>query len=312
MAEAGEIAARGQISAFLAMLRVERGASVHTIDAYRRDLSDAAAACGKQGLDGADEAMLRRYMHQLHDAGMSSRTIARKRSALRQYFAFLLAENIRDDDPTQLIEAPKAARPLPKLLSLDEVEALLAAARRMPPPEHLRMTAMLELLYATGLRVSELVSLKRGQIQQEQRSDGDGLFAYLTVRGKGRKERLVPLTNAAIEALEEWLAVRAGFVRGTDAGWLFPSRDSHLTRQRFGQLLKQVAQGAGIDITRVSPHVLRHSFATHLLQRGADLRVVQQLLGHADISTTEIYTHVQRAQLKELVEMHHPLADLAD
>jgi integrase/recombinase XerD len=291
------------IEAFLEMLAAERGAALNTLAAYRRDLESFAA-----GLDGALQAAseedIRRYLAQLAGAGRAASTSARRVSALRQFFRFLYAEGARADDPSARIDSPRRGRPLPKLLSEDEVERLLAAARQMEGPEGRRLVALMELLYATGLRVSELLSLPHPALSGERR--------YLVVRGKGGRERMVPLSEPSIQALGEYEAVRAHFVAGrpATARWLFPSRgkSGHLTRQRFAQLVDELAQAAGIPPTRVSPHTLRHAFASHLLARGADLRAVQKMLGHADISTTQIYTHVLQERLRALVEEHHPLA----
>jgi integrase/recombinase XerD len=303
------------IEAFLEMLAAERGASRHTLDAYRRDLGCFAAHLHASGDNragepaGADADALRSFLRAQAAAGMSARTAARRLSALRQFFQFLFAEGIRPDDPSLSIDRPKARRPLPKYLSEEEVDRLLAAAAERPGEDGRRMTALLEILYATGLRVSELVGLPLVAIGRDGRT--------LIVRGKGGKERMVPLTEPSMDALAAWLAVRDRFARAGSAArraarqaWLFPSRsrDGHLTRVRFGQLLKEVATDAGIEPARVSPHVLRHSFASHLLAHGADLRSLQQLLGHADISTTQIYTHVLDARLRALVANAHPLA----
>ncbi len=288
------------IDAFLEMLLAERGAAANTVAAYRRDLDGFAAFAGARGADGAqaDDRLVRDFMAALGRDGMAPRTMARRLSALRQFFRFLQAEGLREDDPTRLIETPRLGRPLPKYLSEAEVDGLLAVARARRGAEGARLVCLLEVLYAAGLRVSELVGLPLAAVARDP--------AFLMVRGKGGKERMVPLTDAARDAIAEWVAVR-----GNDgAPWLFPSRgrSGHLTRRRFGQLLNELAIEAGIDPARVSPHVLRHSFATHLLANGADLRSVQQMLGHADIATTQIYTHVLEARLRRLVEQHHPLA----
>lgn len=249
---------------------------------------------------------VRAHMKRLDGQGMTACTMARKLSALRQFFRFLIAERLRTDDPTAAVDGPKLGRSLPKYLSEGDVEALLAAAEARPGAEGLRLTALLEILYATGLRVSELVALPLTAVSR------DG--AVLVVRGKGNKERLVPLGEMAFEALLSYLDVRGSFVaKGDEADnnpFVFPSRamDGHLTRARFGQLLKELAVDAELDRRKVSPHVLRHSFASHLLAHGADLRALQQMLGHADISTTQIYTHVLEERLKKLVQQAHPLA----
>ena len=295
------------------MLMAERGAAAHTIDAYTRDLSEFLAFLAVRGkaAETATADHLRAFLAALAKKGLAPTSRARKLSAIRQFFRFLLAEGLRGDDPSSAIDSPKLGRPLPKILSLEDVEALLktaaeaseqaedGAARRRA----LRLNALLETLYATGLRVSELISLPRAVLTTDDR--------VLTVKGKGGRERLVPLNDAARTALAVHLeAVRADEAAGKGASsWLFPSSGGeHLTRQRFGQELKALASEAGIEPSRVSPHVLRHAFASHLLERGADLRTVQQLLGHADISTTQIYTHVIEERLRRLVEQHHPLA----
>ena len=289
---------------FEEMLRAERGASDNTVTAYRRDLAHLAAfLAGTAGsLDSAVAADLRAYLVALDRAGMAPRTAARRLSALRQFYRFLHAEGRRQDDPTLTLESPKQGRPLPKLLTEAQVDELLQAAGVRPGPDGVRLAALMQLLYATGLRVSELVSLPLAAAVRDPR--------LIEVRGKGGRERLVPLNEAAREAVQAWVEVRARNPRLAASPFLFPSRSGagHLTRHRFGQLLKQLALAAGLDPAKVSPHVLRHAFATHLLNRGADLRSVQQMLGHADISTTQIYTHVLDERLRQLVENHHPLA----
>ncbi len=292
------------VDLFEEMLRAERGASDNTVMAYRRDLAHLAAfLAGTAGsLDSAVAADLRAYLEALDRAGMAPRTAARRLSALRQFYRFLHAEGRRQDDPTLTLESPKQGRPLPKLLAEAQVDELLQAAGVRPGPDGVRLAALMQLLYATGLRVSELVSLPLAAAVRDPR--------LIEVRGKGGRERLVPLNEAAREAVQAWVEVRARNPRLAASPFLFPSRSGagHLTRHRFGQLLKQLALAAGLDPAKVSPHVLRHAFATHLLNRGADLRSVQQMLGHADISTTQIYTHVLDERLRQLVESHHPLA----
>ena len=292
------------VDLFEEMLRAERGSSDNTVTAYRRDLAHLAAfLAGTAGsLDSAVAADLRAYLEALDRAGMAPRTAARRLSALRQFYRFLHAEGRRQDDPTLTLESPKQGRPLPKLLTEAQVDELLQAAGVRPGPDGVRLAALMQLLYATGLRVSELVSLPLAAAVRDPR--------LIEVRGKGGRERLVPLNEAAREAVQAWVEVRARNPRLAASPFLFPSRSGagHLTRHRFGQLLKQLALAAGLDPAKVSPHVLRHAFATHLLTRGADLRSVQQMLGHADISTTQIYTHVLDERLRQLVESHHPLA----
>jgi len=287
------------------MLVAERGAARNTIDSYKRDLADVESFLARRdrGIEAASMDDLREYLAALNAGGATPSTAARRLSALRQFFRFLYAEGVRGDDPTATIESPRRGRPLPKLLSESEVSQLLERARGKRGPEGLRLTALLETLYATGMRVSELVSLPLSAVARDPR--------YILVRGKGGKERLVPLSEPAREALNGYKAVRGQFCRnGVESPYLFPSRggSGYLTRHRFAQLLKQLSTEAGIAPSKVSPHVLRHAFATHLLNRGADLRSVQQMLGHADIATTQIYTHVLDERLKSLVETHHPLA----
>ena len=292
--------------AFLEMLAAERGAADNTLAAYRHDLENFAGWLARRGagLVDADENHIRGFLKSLHGAGMARATVARRLSTLRQLFRFLYAEGLRDDDPSGAIDGPRRGRVLPKVLSEDEVAGLLAAARRVAGPKGVRLVCLLEVLYAAGLRVSELIGLPYPPRQGDQR--------LLLVRGKGAKERLVPLGPPALAALDDYLAVRAAFLpAGRPSPWLYPSRggSGHLTRHRFGQLLKILAVAAGIPPGKVSAHVLRHAFASHLLAHGADLRSVQQMLGHADISTTQIYTHVLEQRLMSLVQTHHPLAD---
>ena len=290
--------------AFLEMMVVERGASLNTRNAYRRDLEVFATRVVQAGgvIEAADTEMIRAHMGALGRSGRTLATMARSLSVLRQFFRFLVAEGIRADDPCAGIDSPRRGRPLPKILSETEVERLLVAARSKSGWKGIQLVALVELLYATGLRVSELVGLPIGGLARDR--------TVIVVRGKGGKERMVPLGAPAVKALTAYQAVRKVFMGGGGAPWLFPSRAStgHLTRQRFLQLLKALAMDAGLDPTKVSPHVLRHAFASHLLAHGADLRSVQQMLGHADIATTQIYTHVLQARLKHLVDVHHPLA----
>ena len=298
------------------MLLAERGAAAKTVEAYTRDLGEFLAFLRnkrKSALDASADSV-RAYLAQLSRKGLAAASRARKLSALRQFFRFLLAEGMRADDPSSAIDSPKLPRPLPKLLSLAEVEALLEAAAHgveqagegSARRRALRNTALLETLYATGLRVSELLALPRNVLTSDDQ--------VMTIKGKGGRERLVPLNDSARKALADHIAALAADEVGGRARspWLFPSGDGsqHLTRQRFGQELKALAIASGIEPSRVSPHVLRHAFASHLLERGADLRAVQQLLGHADISTTQIYTHVIEERLRRLVEQHHPLAQV--
>jgi integrase/recombinase XerD len=289
--------------AFLEMLAAERGAARNTVAAYAADLADFAAFAHARGQPpaAADGALVQGYLRSLSDSGLSARTSARRLSALRQFFRFLAREGVRPDDPTELTESPKLPSSLPKALSEAEVEALIAGALRLPGKRGPLAVALVELLYCSGLRVSELVELGATALRADA--------PLVAVLGKGAKERLVPISLRAREA--------ALAARGTPAKpsrWLFASRAAggHLTRQAVGVVLKEAALAAGLDPARVSPHVLRHSFATHLLARGADLRSLQILLGHADIATTQIYTKVLDERLRKLVEEHHPLAEPAD
>jgi integrase/recombinase XerD len=299
-----------RLEAFLEMLAAERGAARLTLAAYRNDLLDVAGFLAGSGvaLEDVRPEALHAYLAAMTTRRLAPRTLARRLSAIRQFFRFLLSDGARVDDPTSGLDAPRLGRPLPKILAEDEVARLIAAAAAWPGEEGTRLRCLLELLYATGLRVSELVTLPLAAAQRDPR--------FLLVRGKGGKERVVPLSAPARQALTEYLGCRGRFVPQSrqDAAragrWLFPSRggEGHLTRQRCGQLLKELALAAGLDPARLSPHVLRHAFASHLLDHGADLRSVQQMLGHADIATTQIYTHVQGERLRRLVETAHPLA----
>ena len=298
-----------QVEIFLEMMAAERGAAHNTIESYRRDLAGFMAFLAPRGRlpENADAAQIRTYFGRLSGAGMAPGTSARRLSALRQFFRFLFAERFREDDPCCAIDSPRQGRPLPRYLSEEEVERLLAAAHRRGGGKGKRLAALMELLYATGLRVSELVALPLSAMSRDGR--------MLIVNGKGGKERMVPLSEPAMEAVAVYQRTREHFMpagRRPDESspWLFPSRSraGHLTRNRFGQLLKGLAVDAGVDPDKVSPHVLRHSFASHLLAHGADLRSLQQMLGHADIATTQIYTHVLDERLKRLVNEAHPLA----
>jgi len=292
-----------QVEAFLEMMAVERDASPHTLSAYGRDLADAEAGIAG-GLMGGDEAGVEAWYADLGRLGLSPATQARRRSAVRQFYRFALGEGWRTDDPSRRLDAPKQGRSLPRTLSGDEVERLLAAAATHDGAAGLRMVALVELAYASGLRVSELLGLKVEAVRRDP--------AFLIVRGKGGKERLAPLNASAREAVKTWLIARPAPrpEKPPDGPWCFPSPPAkgHLTPARFAPLLDQAAVDAGIDPARVSPHVLRHAFATHLLEGGADLRVVQTLLGHADIATTQIYTHVATDRLAQVVRDKHPLA----
>ena len=293
-----------EVEAFLEMLQAERGASRNTLAAYGSDLDNLQGflARRQQKPAGADTEALRAYLKSLDYVGMTPRTVARRLSVIRQFFRFLLAERMRDDDPASTLDSPKLGRPLPKVLSRAEVDRLIEATRGKEGDGG-RMATLLEILYGTGLRVSELVTLPLSAVERDP--------TVLIVRGKGEKDRMVPLSDPARAAIASWLHVRAGMLDDDERSrYLFPSRGrtGHLTRQRFAQLLKEAALAADIDPARVSPHVLRHAFASHLLEGGADLRSVQLMLGHADIATTQIYTHVLDEKLRALVQDKHPLA----
>ncbi|MBN8818798.1 MAG: tyrosine recombinase [Sphingomonas sp.] len=299
-AEHPPISARdaGLIDRYLAMLAAERGAARNTLLAYRNDLTDAAAQLGNLG--EADRTALATLAKRWADLASSS--LARKSSALRGFFGFLEAEAIRDDNPADALARPSLRRPLPKVLSHGDVDAMFAViAGRIdcasPNPLDLRLSALIELLYGSGLRASELVSLPARALATDR--------PFLILRGKGGRERLVPISDRARAAVAAW---RPHVPDGSP--WLFPSGKSHLSRVRLFQLVRSLAAEAGIDPARVSPHVLRHAFATHLLEGGADLRALQAMLGHADIATTQIYTHVDAARLVALVNARHPLVDL--
>lgn len=319
------MSAAGPLALFLDMQAVERGASSNTLEAYRRDLSDFADfLAGADALAKADTSDIRAYLADLSDRGFAATTVARRLSALRQFYRFLFAEGHRTDDPAAVLEGPKRGRSLPKVLTVAEVTRLIETAHRrvaeydgmaapeVPPRQReamraerlrrLRTCCVVELLYASGLRVSELVALPA--------SAARGRTEAVTITGKGGKERLVPLSGPAKAAMAAYLSARrdAGLA---EARWLFPSvgESGHVTRQQAARDLKELAQAAGIDPARLSPHVLRHAFASHLLSHGADLRVVQTLLGHADVATTQIYTHVLDERLKDMVRDLHPLSD---
>jgi integrase/recombinase XerD len=300
-------------SLFLDMLAAERGASRNTLEAYRRDLEDYLAYLTQNGSSpgSAEAATVRGFMRSLEERGLKAASAARRLSAVRQFHKFLYAEGYASADPTAAVTTPKRGRVLPKVLSVEEVDRLLRVAHeRAAHPDAgagerlraARMACLLELLYATGLRVSELIALPRSAARTQER--------FLIVRGKGAKERLVPLTEAARDSARGYLALLETF-ETAPGSWLFPaeSASGHLSRQAFARDLKGVAGAAGLRSDKVSPHVLRHAFASHLLQNGADLRVVQELLGHSDISTTQIYTHVLDERLKSMVRDLHPLSE---
>jgi integrase/recombinase XerD len=308
------------VDAFLDMLLTERGAAMNTRQAYWRDLADVSLYLRENentDIDKATTDNLKAYIKHLsekiHVKGersgkIATRTIARRLSAMRQFYRFLISENNRADDPTTTIDSPKQGRTLPKTLSPSEVTALIETAALPGTPEAVRLVCLLEMLYATGLRVSELVGMPMSSMGEDNQ--------FLMVSGKAGRDRMVPISDPAQVAINNYLNVRKQFIgpedTGTQAQWFFPSKTSvkgHLTRQRFAQLLKDLARAAEVDEDRVSPHVLRHAFATHLLSNGADLRSVQKMLGHADIATTQIYTHLVGENLEKTVKDKHPLSE---
>ena len=309
---------RAHLESFLEMMSAERGAAVNTLQSYEHDLEDLHGFLAERGVRLTEAAPddLGAYLSGLSNQGFKPSSQARRLSAMRQFYKFLYAEGLRTDDPTGILDAPKKGRPLPKTMGVDEVTRLLtqaeaeAAAEGPDQLSRLRMLVLLELLYATGMRVSELVSLPAKVLDQEGR--------FLIIRGKGNKERLVPLSQSAIAALKTYGRLRAELAANAkepapESPWLFPaaSRQGYLARQVFARDLKDLAIRAGLTPSMISPHVMRHAFASHLLANGADLRVVQELLGHSDISTTQIYTHVLEERLHQLVQTHHPLAKQA-
>ena len=297
-----------RIEAFLEMMSAERGAAQNTLDAYARDLVDASEFLGGKLLR-ASPSDISRWMQDLAARGLAASTSARRLSAVKRFFRFLFEEGDRKDNPTSTIDGPKRHRDVPDVLSREEMVQLIEACGK-----DIRLRCLVECLYGAGLRVSELVSLKTSELPRRKKDKW--LSSDIIVRGKGGKERLCPLGAPALDALADWLEVREDslpkntLARKRAEKFVFPSRgkDGHLTRRRLGQMLEDLSGRAGIDIAKVHPHALRHAYATHLLQGGADLRVVQTLLGHADISTTQIYTHVITDELAELLETAHPLA----
>jgi integrase/recombinase XerD len=291
--------------AFLEMMAVERAAARNTLLAYEKDLAEASGYLASRGLslEAARAEDIEGWFDDQGQRGVAASTAARRRSAIRQFYRFALGEGWRTDDPSRRVDAPKQGRPLPKVLSRDDVSRLIEAAASKDGAAGLRLGCIIELIYASGLRISECLSLSLSALARDP--------AFLIVKGKGGKERLAPLNAPAREAVKAYLDVRAQFLpKGVkDSPWLFPSRGAggQLTRRRFSQLLEEAAVLAGIDRAKVSPHVLRHAFATHLLEGGADLRTVQKLLGHADIATTQIYTHVTSDRLADVVAQKHPL-----
>lgn len=305
-----------QCGLFLEMMAVERGASVHTLDSYTRDLTHFMRETSVRRTAALTPTCLQSYAQSLGRQDFAPSTCARKLSCLRQFCLFLMREEILEHDPTRLISAPSRDKTLPKILSEAEVELLLNTARAYTHHEGIRLAFFLELLYATGLRVSELVSLPIHPFERLRHVEE---LTFVSVMGKGRKERLIPLPPQVLNAFRSYDEVREFFIPGKNvrckmSPWLFPSTSAqgYLTRQRLNQLLKELCVAAGIDPKRVSAHVLRHAFATHLLNRGADLMSVQKLLGHADIGTTQIYTHVMGDHLSQFVQEHHPLAQIND
>ena len=299
-------ASSGWAEAFLEMMAVERAAAKNTITAYGKDLADASGFLAGRDRDLGDASAedIEGYFAALGARGLSPATASRRRAAVRQFYRFVLGEGWRNDDPSRRVDAPKRGRPLPKVLSRDEVDRIIAAASAKDGAQGLRIGCVVELIYASGLRISELTALPLAALARDP--------AYLMVTGKGGKDRLAPLNDAARTAVKAYLEVRKVFLPKGDLAnpWLFPSRGKagRMTPRRFAQLLDEAAADAGIDPARVSPHVLRHAFATHLLEGGADLRVVQKLLGHADIATTQIYTHVAGDRLAQVVATKHPLS----
>lgn len=293
---------------FLEMMAVERAAAANTLKNYGRDLERFAhfVRMRNETLRSAGASDISAWLAALEAEGLAASTAALKVSALRQFYQFLYAEGYRDDNPSAAVDRPRTKRPLPKVLTTEEVEALFAAADRAEGPAGARLRAILEILYASGLRVSELAALPLAAFQRGTRA--------LIIRGKGGRERLAPLTQSAVDAVEAYLVVRDGFLgkgkQEETSPFLFPSRGKTgcITTSRLAQMLKDLAVAAGVPPSKVSPHVLRHAFATHLLEGGADLRSVQQMLGHADITTTQIYTHVAQDRLRALVMERHPLA----
>ena len=293
------------VEQFLEMLIAERGASSNTCTSYLNDITnfDKFLSGAETTLEDATTDDVRRYLRHRSEVGANNPTISRNLSVLRQFFKFLQSENVRLDNPALNVDGPKVSRTLPKVISEDDVEALLKAAHKLQTAEGIRLTCLLEIAYASGLRVTELVSLPTDALNLTSET--------LLISGKGGKERLVPLTSSAMNAIAAYERVRIDFLKGNNTSkFLFPSRSKqgYLTRRRLGQLLKELAIQAGLDPTIISPHILRHAFASHLLNRGADLRSLQKMLGHSDISTTQIYTHVQKERLHAVISSYHPMA----
>lgn len=297
------------IEAFLEMMAAERGAAANTLAAYHRDLHSFLQYVHTQRktLNTADGGVIEGFLATLAQAGQAHTSVARKLSAIKQLFHYCYHEQLRADNPAATLAGPRMHRRLPQVLTAEDIAALLQATHTLPAQESVRLRLLLELMYGSGLRVSELVSLPLAALQKQP---GGGFLPFMMIRGKGGKERLVPLSGPALAMLAEYLPMREHAWPERSSSYLFPSRSKqgYVTRQRVGQWLKALCISAGVDPEKVSPHALRHSFATDMLGGGADLRVIQTLLGHSDISTTQIYTHVVPEHLQRLVENHHPLA----
>lgn len=291
------------IDAFLEMLTAERGVSRNTLDSYAGDIKKFTEFLKEIPLERTESIHIQEFLSYLREQNISSTSCSRYLSSLRQFFKFLLSEQYVEKNPCQNIDLPKRKHYLPKFLTEKQVVVLLQGIYKQSEPKDLRLAALFEILYATGIRVSELVSLRLNDVLAAKKSQA------LLVRGKGSKERLVPIGSSAICAIEKYISVRDSF--GKSSKWFFPSsgKQGHITRQRFAQLLKELAINVGVDPSIISPHILRHTFASHLLHHGADLLSLQKMLGHSDISTTEIYTHLLTKHLKKAVIKHHPLVE---
>jgi integrase/recombinase XerD len=295
---------------FLETIAIEKGASKNTIESYKNDLMGLKDFLNNEkiSIENADVDVLRRFITNLSKQSLESTTIARKISAIRQFLTFLYTEQIIKVNPALNIDAPKTRQNLPSVLSEEEVSKLIETAYKDTTSFGIRNVAMLELLYASGMRISELISLKLSHLQISNQY----IKPYILITGKGDKERIIAINQKSIQALKEYITTRDTFTKSKNDQWLFPSKQSdqgHITRQYFAKILKKIAIGAGINVKNISPHKVRHSFATHLLNNGADLRIIQELLGHKNVSTTQIYTHVANEKLKTTVEDFHPLSD---
>lgn len=310
----GDKILQNEIAIFLEMMVVERGASKNTTDAYKRDLNDFCEFIKKDKIEQINYDDIADYAKDLDERGFSSSTTQRRRASLRQFFGFCLEENYISIDPTSRWEGAKPARSLPKTVEVSEIDLIIKATFELAPLDRFRAQCMLELTYGSGLRVSEMVGLPLSAISRRELKDGT--LKAILIKGKGEKERIVPINHFAIEALQNWLDVREATIpegtinRVKAKKFLFPAntKEGHFGRRQFARLLDKLGLIAGVDISRLSPHTLRHAFATHLLEGGADLRAVQMMLGHSDISTTQIYTHVAYAKLKNVLETKHPLS----